>query len=151
MCDPSPMILVLIRYSLSNKSTEILKHLSKRGSPWPNACEAAIRDLFARFHQDYTSVGHSESTHITTEPGKSVNPADAAATSTTETHLAAPGFQSDHGYSTLPQSQMFGDAYLDTMLPSANSLAQPDLSLFEGFDIPFWLDESLFADTLNVT
>ena len=43
-----PIRVILIEYRLTEQSINILRHLSLRGSVWPSACAAAIRDLSGR-------------------------------------------------------------------------------------------------------
>ena len=37
------------------------------------------------------------------------------------------------------------DTYLDNIFPFDKNLDNPDVNLFEGFDIPFWMDDDLYA------
>ncbi|KAF2004059.1 hypothetical protein P154DRAFT_459757 [Amniculicola lignicola CBS 123094] len=53
---------------LSDRSLEILKHLSDRGSVWPEACAAAIRDLKIHLLPKPTSPSTDIAAHLTT-PG----------------------------------------------------------------------------------
>ena len=37
------------------------------------------------------------------------------------------------------------DVFIQTMFPTGNDLGQVDMSLFSGFDIPFWMDDDQYA------
>jgi hypothetical protein len=37
------------------------------------------------------------------------------------------------------------DVLLQTTFPTGNDLGQVDMSLFSGFDIPFWMDDDQYA------
>jgi hypothetical protein len=44
-----------------------------------------------------------------------------------------------------PYPRDSGDMSLETMFSIGYSSEQTDLSLFEGFDIPFWIDDDEYA------
>lgn len=52
--------MVLIAVRLSDRALEVLSHLTLRGSVWPNACAAAIRDLRAKLdtNRNGSKQGH---------------------------------------------------------------------------------------------
>lgn len=143
-------------------SIEILKHLSERGCVWPNACEAAIRDLFERFRKDdrqscepFTATATNPATASTEDPagaGETEQQAEALYSSTSTQIL-----QRSMDPQPMPTAMLGNlDTNIDeaTIFRPTTGLDQIDSTLFEGFDIPFWLDDDEYAalaDALSAT
>ena len=134
---------------LSDQSIDVLTFLSTRGSIWPSACQAAIRDLFARFRED-TQPNNEQVSFPSKAPKESDGtewvehhialPGDVTTTSNAQSQSSPRLGASGINFPRPQQNYAFADANFETMLASASNRNETDLSLFAGFDIPFWLE-----------
>lgn len=152
---------------------------------WPNACAAAIRDLFARFqnmsqtydeglgdgtipHDTTANEGTASQTPINSENRPQVATFSAEYEQGNKGLRTAPfasGVGTDVTYnvnrepeghskasasrnitiSTQTALRDTSDTFLADIFPVGDNIDQTDMTLFQGFDIPFWMDDDLYA------
>jgi len=113
---------------LTDQATEILKHLAARGSIWPSACAAAVRDLSSRLAQP-------------AEGSNGVFPA-AAMNGARPSDLSSSsqlGYNNDE--TLLQPGGLNALADIPLPMPWTTTHVSGNLSNnpFEGYDIPFWM------------
>lgn len=163
------VLLLICKQRLSEKSLQILEHLSQRGSAWPEASSAAIRDLRARMSyqttQDASAVSLSD---YTGEDGVTSISCNDFPTSSIQHDPIHPdkisrGTVEDQERAANPDSELlagsggvepiFGidDSYWNTYMTMEGTggmtFSNPNsLDPFSGFDIPFWFDQEQHWD-----
>ena len=117
---------------LTDQAIEILKHLAARGSIWPSACAAAVRDLSSRL----TQPAESSNGAATAAAMNGAGPSDLSSLS----HL---GYNNDE--TVLQPGGLNALANIPLPMPWTTTHVSGNLSNnpFEGYDIPFWMGKSL--------
>lgn len=148
---------------------QILEHLSQRGSAWPEASSAAIRDLRARMsyqtNQDVIAVAPSDYTgeHGVTSTSCNALPISSIQYDPIHPYKTPRGTAEDQERVANPDSGLlagsggvepiFGidDSYWNTYMAMEGTggmaFSSPNgLDPFSGFDIPFWFDQEQHWD-----
>lgn len=160
---------------LVEKSIEVLNHLSTRGTLWPDACAAAIRELSAKLETTSSTdlrkamnMHMQFDTHQTSNGNIVVGTHNDAAGQLSQTHNTTrhdTAGQSSNGQ-PLPSRGMTESTCTEPVpiaaTPSISgfehdpSLLVPwpidsanDVTLFDGFDIPFHLGDDQYGGVLN--
>ncbi|EUC43243.1 hypothetical protein COCMIDRAFT_38777 [Bipolaris oryzae ATCC 44560] len=154
---------------LSEKSLQILEHLSQRGSAWPEASSAAIRDLRARMSYQTTryasAVAPSGDMGEDGVTGTSYNVSQTSSIQHDPLHLDknSRGTADNQELAANPDSELlagsggveptFGmdDNYWNTYMTMEETGGMTFSNLngldpFSGFDIPFWFDQEQHWD-----
>ncbi|WPG99819.1 Hypothetical protein R9X50_00263800 [Acrodontium crateriforme] len=134
----------------ADQSIEILDRLSLRGSVWPSACAAAIRDLCKRLNHDIP-VAH-DAQHDVDREIKPMNESVRQRNNqpALEGTLGDPQGQQQANINTVGQPFNGNFAFNDmppTLVPSHSAFDVRDIDLFDGFDLPlpFYLGNDQYA------
>lgn len=140
-------------YRLADRSIEILKRVSARGTPWPSACAAAVQQLSDRLRErsKWTMAQlptHPPQTSQTAPIAR--RPSDVRAEGGEARNGGSeiqnvPNMTWNAGYD-LAQTQDYGDALMPVPLNDVFLSDASDVDLFQGFDIPFWMGDDQYAD-----
>jgi hypothetical protein len=153
-----------VRKRLSEKSLEILQHLSLRGSAWPEASSAAIRDLRARMAcqtnqtaNETTSSGDTND-NVVTSMSHTAIPASSIQNNSLPTDKTSGESREDQdgvtnsGFEPLGEAAGVGPTFgvdssywitnFETEVSENMTFLNPNsLDPFSGYDIPFWFDQ----------
>lgn len=145
---------------MADRSLEILYHLSRRGSAWPDASITAIQDLKARLLDGKSAKPtqtQGEESERLNEGGhdfaSGLHPVDTSystrQTLTSVTNFYTPVGTDSQNIDVDPRMANTADIEWDNLMANNIFVDQcvegyDNLDLFSGFDIPFWLEQNQY-------
>lgn len=142
--------------SLADRSIEILKHISTRGTPWPSACATAVQQLSDRLRErskravaPLPAQPHQTS-HTATITRRPFSVRDEYGDASNGGNEAPnrPDVSWSAGYD-FAQAQDYASALMPPPLNDVFLSDASDIDLFQGFDIPFWMGDDQYADWMH--